>query len=43
MITSRRDYLLRIIEEVSLALARVTTLRASRWELDALQSVVVAC
>ena len=43
MITSRRDYLLRIIEEVSLALARVTTLRASRWELDALQSVVGAC
>jgi hypothetical protein len=43
MITSRRDYLLRIIEEVSLALARVTTLRASRRELDALQSVVGAC
>lgn len=43
MITSRRDYLLRLIDEVSRALARVTTLRTSRRELDALQSVVGAC
>lgn len=43
MITSRRDYLLRLIEEVSRALARVTTLRTSKRELDALQSVVAAC
>ncbi|GAB1488636.1 hypothetical protein MASR2M8_10820 [Opitutaceae bacterium] len=43
MITSRRDYLLRLIEEVSRALARITTLRSSHRELDALQSVVAAC
>jgi len=43
MITSRRDYLLRLIEEVGRALARITTLRSSHRELDALQSVVSAC
>ncbi len=43
MITSRRDYLLRLIDEVSRALARITTLRSSHRELDALQSVVGAC
>lgn len=43
MITSRRDYLLRLIEEISRALARVTTLRTAGRELDALQSVVSAC
>ncbi len=43
MITSRRDYLLRLIEEVSRALARVTTLRSAHRELDALQSIVGAC
>jgi len=43
MITSRRDYLLRLIEEVGRLLARVTVLRGSRRELDALQAVVQAC
>jgi hypothetical protein len=43
MITSRRDYLLRIIDEVGRLLARVIFQRQNRREQEALQSVVQAC
>lgn len=43
MITSRRDYLLRIIDEVGRLLARVTFQRRNARQQDALQSVVEGC
>jgi hypothetical protein len=43
MITSRRDYLLRMIDEVGRLLARVIFQRQNRREQEALQSVVQAC
>lgn len=43
MITSRRDYLLRIIDEVGRLLARVIFQRQNAREQEALQSVVQAC
>lgn len=43
MITSRRDYILRIIDEVGLLLARVVFQRGQGRAEDALQSVVMAC
>jgi hypothetical protein len=43
MITSRRDYLLRMIDEVGRLLARVIFQRKNRREQEALQSVVQGC
>lgn len=43
MITSRRDYLLRIIDEVGRMLARVIFQRRNGRDQEALQSVVQAC
>jgi hypothetical protein len=43
MLTSRRDYLLRIIDEVGRLLTRVIFQREKGRELDALQSVMQAC
>src|SRR3954469_22644147 len=43
MITSRRDYLLRMIDEVGRLLARVIFQRQNHREQEALQSVVQAC
>ena len=43
MLTTRRDYLLRIIDEVSLLLRRVLQQRSSGRPDEALQSVVAAC
>jgi hypothetical protein len=43
MLTSRRDYLLRIIDEVGLLLRRVLQQRSSGRPDEALQSVVAAC
>jgi hypothetical protein len=43
MLTSRRDYILRIIDEVSRLLARVIFKRRSGEQEDALQAVVQAC
>ncbi len=43
MLTSRRDYLLRIIDEVGRLLARVIFQREKGRELDALQSVMQGC
>src|SRR5688572_3137996 len=43
MITSRRDYILRIIDEVSRLLARVIFKRRSGGQEEALQTVVQAC
>ncbi len=43
MLTSRRDYLLRIIDEVGRMLARVIFQREKGRQQDALQSVVQAC
>jgi hypothetical protein len=43
MITSRRDYLLRIIDEVGRLLARIVLQRQTGREQEALQSVVQAC
>lgn len=43
MLTSRRDYLLRVIDEAARLLARVVLLRTQRRELDALESVVAGC
>lgn len=43
MLTSRRDYLLRIIDEVGLLLRRVLQQRSSGRPGEALQSVVAAC
>jgi hypothetical protein len=43
MITSRRDYLLRIIDEVGRVLARVIFQRESGRAQDALQSAVQGC
>src|SRR5215207_11650936 len=43
MITSRRDYILRIIDEVSRLLARVIFKRRSGADQDALQVLVQAC
>jgi hypothetical protein len=43
MLTSRRDYILRIIDEVSRLLARVIFKRRSGDQEDALQVIVQAC
>jgi len=43
MLTSRRDYLLRIIDEVGVLLRRVLQQRASGRPGEGLQSVVAAC
>src|SRR4051812_19425357 len=43
MLTSRRDYLLRIIDEVGRMLARVIFKRRNGREQEALQAVVEAC
>lgn len=43
MITSRRDYLLRIIDEVGRVLARIILQRQSGRAQDALQSAVQGC
>src|SRR4051794_40013626 len=43
MLTSRRDYVLRIIDEVGLLLRRVLQQRSSGRPDEALQSVVAAC
>jgi hypothetical protein len=43
MLTSRRDYILRIIDEVGELLARIVFHRTGRRPQDALQSVVEAC
>src|SRR5436305_6765567 len=43
MLTSRRDYLLRIIDEVGRMLARVVFKRRNGREQEALQAVVQAC
>lgn len=43
MITSRRDYILRMIDEVSLLLARVLLKRREGREQEALQTIVQAC
>jgi len=43
MITSRRDYLLRIIDEVGRLLTRLVFQRRNGREKEALQSVVEAC
>jgi hypothetical protein len=43
MLTSRRDYLLRIIDEVGLLLRRVLQQRSAGRPDEALQSVVAAC
>jgi hypothetical protein len=43
MLTSRRDYILRIIDEVSRLLARVIFKRRSGEQEDALQAIVQAC
>jgi hypothetical protein len=43
MLTSRRDYLLRIIDEVGLLLRRVLQQRSSGRPDEGLQSVVAAC
>ena len=43
MLTSRRDYILRIIDEVSRLLARVIFKRRSGEQEEALQTVVQAC
>jgi len=43
MLTSRRDYILRIIDEVGLLLRRVLQQRSSGRPEEALQSVVAAC
>jgi hypothetical protein len=43
MITSRRDYILRIIDEVSRLLARAIFKRRSGGQEEALQTVVQAC
>ena len=43
MLTSRRDYILRIIDEVSRLLARVIFKRRSGDQEDALQAIVQAC
>jgi hypothetical protein len=43
MLTSRRDYILRIIDEVGVLLRRVLQQRSSGRPGEALQSVVAAC
>src|SRR6476469_1843991 len=43
MITSRRDYILRIIDEVGRLLARVVFKRRNRQPEEALQVLVQAC
>lgn len=43
MITSRRDYILRILDEVSRLLARALLKRSEGREQEALQAVVAAC
>lgn len=43
MLTSRRDYILRIIDEVSRLVARVVFKRRSGEQEEALQTVVQAC
>ena len=43
MLTSRRDYILRIIDEVGLLLRRVLQQRTAGRPEEALQSVVAAC
>jgi hypothetical protein len=43
MLTSRRDYILRIIDEVSRLLARIIFKRRSGENEDALQAIVQAC
>ena len=43
MLTSRRDYILRIIDEVGLLLRRVLQQRAAGRPAEGLQSVVAAC
>src|SRR5688500_7269712 len=43
MLTSRRDYILRIIDEVSRLLARAIFKRRSGEQQDALQAIVQAC
>ena len=43
MLTSRRDYILRIIDEVSRLLARVIFKRRSGEQEEALQAIVQAC
>ena len=43
MLTSRRDYLLRIIDEVSLLLRRVVQQRSTGRPEEALRSVIAAC
>lgn len=43
MLTSRRDYILRIIDEVSQLLARVLLKRREGQEQEALHTIVAAC
>ncbi|MEY4939902.1 MAG: hypothetical protein RIQ93_1637 [Verrucomicrobiota bacterium] len=43
MITSRRDYILRILDEVNRLLARALLKRSEGREQEALQTVVAAC
>ena len=43
MLTSRRDYILRILDEVGLLLSRVLSKRVDGSHAEALQTVVTAC